>query len=67
MLVTRISPFSNKSLTLDLDITREQFWAWKDGLAAQRAFPDLSADEREFIITGIHPGEWEEYLGDEEM
>ena len=25
----------------------------------QRAFPDLSADDREFILTGVSPEEWD--------
>jgi hypothetical protein len=66
MLITRISPFSRESLTLDLDITEKQLNEWKWGKLAQHAFSNLSADEREFLISGIHPGEWEEYLCEEE-
>jgi len=32
----------------------------------QDAFPALSSDDREFILTGITPEEWQEIFGDEE-
>lgn len=50
----------------------EQYRAWQNGTVAQEAFPDLSADDREFIISGISPKGWalmsanmdEEFEGD---
>lgn len=33
---------------------------------AQTAFPYLSAEDREFIMTGITPEEWAQYMGSEE-
>ncbi|QOC56180.1 hypothetical protein SEA_MADI_35 [Gordonia phage Madi] len=32
-------------------------------LHIQVAFPELSADDREFILTGVTPEEWEEAFG----
>jgi hypothetical protein len=29
----------------------------------QDAFPNCTADEREFILSGIPPEKWERYLG----
>ncbi len=40
------------------------FNAWESGELIQNAFPTLSADEREFIKTGILPQEWEELFGE---
>ncbi len=65
MKITRTSPFSGKTATLDLNVTPTQLARWEAGAPAQKVFMFLSADEREFIMTGIIPGEWEEYLGDE--
>jgi hypothetical protein len=31
---------------------------------AQDAFPQLSIDEHQFIISGIHPVEWNELFGE---
>lgn len=52
-------------MTLDLKVTPTQLARWEAGAPAQDVFTFLDADEREFIMTGIIPGEWEEYLGDE--
>ena len=56
MLITRTSMFSGKENTLDLDVTN-------GGMLLQNAFPHLSADEREFIKTGVTPDEWEKMFG----
>jgi hypothetical protein len=66
MIVTRISPISNKVNSLDLDITEEQVAAWQAGAYIQNAFPNLSPDEREFLKTGITAEEWEAMFGGEE-
>lgn len=62
MLVTRISQLSGKEHTMDLDITQEQINTWKNGVLVQRAFPHLKDYEREFLITGMTPGEWDELV-----
>ena len=60
MLVTRRSPFSHKENTIDLDITAEQLARYENGNELiQNVFPNLSAEHREFIKTGITPEEWE--------
>ena len=37
--------------------------AWKRGELIQNAFPTLSADVREFIMSGITPQEWDDMFG----
>lgn len=66
MKVTRISPFSNAPNTMELDITQEEYDLWrKGGKLIQDVWPNLSTDEREFIMTGIMPKEWDKNFGDE--
>lgn len=60
MLITRTSLFDGKIHTWEIDITEEQLLAWKQGMLIQRAMPNLSADEREFIMTGMTPQQWDE-------
>lgn len=36
---------------------------WRNGMLVQDAFPDLNPEEREFIMTGMLPGEWDELFG----
>ncbi|AWN47189.1 hypothetical protein DK419_13395 [Methylobacterium terrae] len=65
MLVTRTSRLSGIKRTLDLPITDEQVAAFKRGALIQHAFPDLPADKREFILTGITPEEWSATFSDQ--
>ena len=59
MLITRTYPFSNKTNIMEIDVTEEQIALWESGTLIQNAMPNLSADEREFIKTGITPEEWD--------
>jgi hypothetical protein len=68
MIVERKSIVSGKVNKMDINITPEQLFNFISGRSglAQEAFPDLSLDEREFIISGIHPTEWEQLFGNED-
>lgn len=63
MFIKKKSSISGKENTMNLDITQEQIAAYAGGAYIQDAFPNLSADEREFIKTGITPTEWDEIFG----
>lgn len=52
----------HQSSVLDLD--EVAVLAWQGGLHIQNAFPHLSADSRELILTGTHPSCWDEMMGD---
>jgi hypothetical protein len=65
MILKRKSILSGKVHELEIDITEKQYLDFQNdklGLI-QNAFPHLSRDEREFIISGIHPDEWNEIFG----
>lgn len=66
MLVTRQSIFTGIERTVDLPITEDQYERWRNGELVQNAFPQLNADEREFLMTGCTPEEWDEMFGEEE-
>ncbi len=66
MLVTKVSMFSGVSHTLDIPVTQEQLDSWLGGKLIQVAMPNLSPDDREFLITGMTPDEWEEMMGDDD-
>jgi hypothetical protein len=40
-------------------LDRELVDRWQGGENIQRVFPDMSASEREILITGIHPDCWD--------
>lgn len=68
MLVTRKSLVSGIVRSMELPITWEQVALYERGELAQRAFPNLTEDEREFWISGTTKEEWDEVLRDyEEM
>ena len=58
MKITRTNPFTGKDNTRDLDVTEAQMIAYENGALLQDAFSNLSADDREFIKTGID--NWDE-------
>jgi hypothetical protein len=59
MQITRTSRLTGKTSVMDLNITQAQLDAWVDGDLVQNAMPQLSAEEREFLMTGITPAEWD--------
>tara|TARA_B100000900_G_scaffold57842_1_gene43375 strand:- start:2708 stop:2992 length:285 start_codon:yes stop_codon:yes gene_type:complete len=66
MQITRTSIFSGNTNTMELNVTQEQLTAWESGVNIQVAMPQLDADEREFIKTGVTPTEWNELFGEDE-
>ena len=52
-----------KSATTKVD--RDSYFDWINGKLAQDAFPDLSAGEREKIISGTHPECFDQLYGEE--
>jgi len=58
MKITRISPFSGKKNTLEVNCTQEEYDKWIGGELIQTAMPNLSVEHREFVLTGITPEEW---------
>ena len=72
MLVTKKSQISGKEHTLDLPTVTEERLArcWDQNKGGsehiQDVFPELNADEREFLKTGITAEEWAEMFGDED-
>jgi hypothetical protein len=58
MLVTKQSAITGIIRTLDLDITEDQYKAWESGTMIHLAFPNLTADQREFLLTGATDDDW---------
>lgn len=69
--VTRKSQVSGKEHTVQVNTTPDKMQQWESMIPAHRPliqqfFPELSADEREFILTGITKEEWEEMFDGED-
>ena len=67
MLITRTSMLTNIERTLEIEVTREQLNRWKAGELIQKVMPNLTANEREFIMTGIVQSEWDTLKPKEEL
>ena len=59
MKITRTSRISGNTNVMYLDITQEALNAWVDGALIQDVMPHLKPEEREFLMTGITPAEWD--------
>ena len=45
---------------MEIDVSDKQIALWMEGGLIQEVMPNLSPDEREFLMTGITPAEWNE-------
>ena len=67
MIVQRRSIISGEVNTMNIDCTEEQLNRHKMGELVQDVFPDLSVEEREFLISGVTPEEWDNTFGDSKL
>lgn len=65
MKIQKRSKLSGKIREMDIPVTTEQLEAWMNGELIQDVMPNISADEREFLMTGITPEEWDSVFSDE--
>lgn len=47
-------------------VSETDYWNWESGELAQNAFPYLTAEEREILISGICPDCWGKIFGGKE-
>jgi hypothetical protein len=66
MRVFRVSLFSGREHVRILPITPAQLVAWRGGMLVQHAFPRLSPDDCEFLLTGAIGDEWDDFVTDDD-
>ena len=71
LTITRRSVLSGKNNTMDLPVTEQQLLDWLGtpdcpGRLIQDVMPHLSVQQREFLISGCLPEEWETICSDSE-
>ena len=49
-----------------IEVNENQYNDWLAGKNIQRAFPDLSPDDREILMSGICPECWNDIFPDED-
>ncbi len=62
MRITKRDPFTGNLNTEEIDMDQEQFDAWQAGALIQNVAPHLDTDTREFLISGIPIGKFDEYV-----
>ena len=60
MLIAKTSSLTSKTHQMEIDVSDKQIALWMEGALIQDVMPNLSPDEREFLMTGITPAEWDE-------
>ena len=67
MLVSMVSVVSGKVNTLNIPgLTEGMLMRWQAGEYIQDAMPGLTPVEREFLLTGVTPEEWDEMFPEDE-
>lgn len=59
MNITKTSAYTGVTRTMDLPITLEEIDRWQGGELIQVVWPDLTDNERLFLIDGATQEEWD--------
>ena len=59
MLISNTSILTGITRSVELPVTKAELERWSNGELIQYVFPHLSDDDREFLMTGITPEEWD--------
>lgn len=65
MIIAKRSMLTGIINSMDIAVSEEQLQAWESGELIQEVMPDLTADEREFIMTGATANDWKEFVDNE--
>lgn len=70
MILTKTNSIDGTTNSMELPFTEEEFILKElhrenTGTLIQNEYPNLSADQREFIKTGITPAIWDRIFGNE--
>ncbi len=57
--------FSGEWNTMDIPVTQSEIDDWESGTLIHDTMPNVSADDREFLKTGVTPEEWINTFGSE--
>ena len=63
MIIRRISPVTGKENAREINVTQEQIDRWQTGALIQNVMPELSASDREFLISGCTDEDWKTLYG----
>ena len=58
MQITKQCMLTGDTNTMDVPVTQDQLNDWTNGMLIQEAMPNLTAEDREFIMTGTTREVW---------
>ena len=65
--ISKVSMITGRKHTRTIVLDPADLDRWQNSdVLIQHAMPYLSSDDREFLISGVTPSEWEEAFGDED-
>lgn len=63
----KVSRITGELNEMDLPITKQRLEDWyRSNVLIQDAFPELGANQREFLITGVTQAEWDAAFGEDD-
>lgn len=48
-----------KTVPVPMELDQELLYQWMDGTVIQKVFPEMTVNDRELMITGIHSECWD--------
>jgi hypothetical protein len=66
MFITRISPVTGETRTLEIMCSKADYEAWERGALIQNVMGYLSPADREYIMTGATQEDWDKLFGEME-
>lgn len=60
MKITKHCVHTNRKNTMEIGITNEQYVQLREGADIDQLLPEITYEEREFLLTGALPGELDE-------
>lgn len=66
LIVAVKSLFTGAVNTMTLPITEREWNSWQSGQHIQHAMPHLTPDQREFLLSGATPEEWDALYGSDD-
>ena len=65
MIISRVSPVTGQLNCRDIDVTTNQIEAWENGALIQDVMPHITPEDREFILSGCTPEDFDTLFPEE--
>jgi len=60
MKITKNCVYTNRKNTMEIGITEDQYKELREGADIDQLLPEITYEEREFLLTGALPGEMDD-------